>query len=84
MSYTHKSGTGTIFKNDTKTADTHPDYKGSVVTPDGVECWINLWVKRSTDKPPFFSVSIKPKVEQPKPLQPETVEAEVISDDLPF
>ena len=82
MSYEPKPGQGSIFKNDRKEKETHPDYKGSVVDLNGQPCWISLWVKRSEGKPPFFSVSLQAK--EPKPVEVETVEAEEVKDDLPF
>ena len=82
MSYELKPGQGSIFKNDRKEKDTHPDYKGSIVDLSGQPCWISLWVKRSEGKPPFFSVSIQAK--ETKPAEPEPIEAEVRQGDLPF
>jgi hypothetical protein len=34
MAYTMKPGQGSLFKNDRKESNNHPDYKGSVVGPD--------------------------------------------------
>ena len=78
MSYEMKPGQGSIFKNDKKTDEKHPDYKGSIMTPDGTECWISLWVKRIEGKAPFFSVSVQAKEQQSAPLPNET------PTDLPF
>jgi len=64
MSYEMKAGQGSIFKNDKKETDKHPDYKGSLITPDGVECWVSVWVKRPEGKQPFFSLSIQAKDQQ--------------------
>jgi len=85
MAYTHNPGSGSAFKNEMKVkGDKLPYYIGTVMTPDGTECWIDQWVEETKDGKPYLSIKIKPKVEQPKPLQPETGEAEVISDDLSF
>lgn len=35
----------TLFKNDRKEKETHADYRGSV-TIDGVDYWLNGWVKK--------------------------------------
>lgn len=83
MAFELKPGQGSIFKNDKKTEDKHPDYKGSCVTPDGQECWVSLWVKKSADKPSFFSMSIQPK-EQQAPLPPAPTPNRPDTDDLPF
>lgn len=55
---------GTLFKNDRKESANHPDYNGSCEI-DGVEYWVNAWVKESKkDGKKFFSMSYKPKEER--------------------
>ena len=76
MAYEMKPGQGSIFKNDKKTEDKHPDYKGSLMTPDGQECWVSVWVKRPEGKQPFFSLSIQAKDQQ-------AAHAAVVSPALP-
>ena len=52
---------GSLFKNDRKEQDTHPDYNGSI-NVGGNEYWLNAWVKESKkDGKKFFSLSVKPK-----------------------
>ena len=73
-----KNGQGSIFKNDHKTKDTHPEYRGKIKTPSGEELEISLWVKEGA-KGKFFSASIQPpyvKEEQPNDDRPDS--------DLPF
>ena len=84
MSYEPKPGQGSIFKNDKKEQEKHPDYKGSLVTPDGQECWVAMWVKRPEGKAPFFSVSLQLKEVKPAEPAPIVHEAVVVKDDLPF
>ena len=74
--YEQKPGQGSIFKNDKKETDKHPDYKGSLMTPDGHECWVSMWVKRPEGKQPYFSLSIQAKEKQ-------AVQASVVSPALP-
>ena len=85
MAYEQKPGQGSLFKNDKKTEDKHPDYKGSLMTPDGVECWVSAWVKRPEGRDPFMSMSIQVKEttptaagHTPTPATPEP------ADGLPF
>ena len=63
MAYTPKEGSGSLFKNDRKTTDNHPDYNGTIMV-NGKEHWLSAWVKEG-QKGKFFSVSIgqekKPK-----------------------
>lgn len=74
-----KNNTGAIFKNDNKTTDKHPEYKGKVLV-NNKEMEIALWIKTSAKGVKFFSVSFsEPFVKselQNKPLE--------INNDLPF
>ena len=61
MAYEQKPNTGSLFVNDKKTQENHPDRTGSF-NIDGVEYWINGWIKKGKDgKPPWLSISVKPK-----------------------
>lgn len=52
---------GSLFKNDRKELDTHPDYNGSI-NIEGKEYWINAWVKESKKNgKKFFGLSAKKK-----------------------
>ena len=44
MAYEVRDNTGTLFKNDRKELDTHPDYNGKALI-SGVEYWISAWIK---------------------------------------
>lgn len=75
-----KLNSGAIFKNDKKTADNHPDYRGKI-NVDGVNKDISLWVKTSANGIKYFSVSIKEEwVGNKTDVQAPQVE----NDDLPF
>lgn len=58
---------GSIWKNDKKEKDTHPDFTGSL-NVDGVEFWVSAWKRKegASPKAPALSMSIKPKDEQSK------------------
>lgn len=43
MAYETKPNTGSLFRNEKKTEDTHADYNGSAVI-DGVDYWVNAWI----------------------------------------
>lgn len=49
MAYEPKPNTGSIFRNEKKAKDTHPDYRG-LVNVDGTKWEISLWIKESKDK----------------------------------
>lgn len=55
--YKHKNGTGTLFYNEKKSSEKHPDMKGTLITPDGVEYRVSVW-KKSGMKGEFFSMAL--------------------------
>ena len=59
MAYEQRDNQGTLFKNDRKEKDTHPDYSGSCRI-DGADMWISCWLKEGA-KGKFFSLSFKRK-----------------------
>lgn len=69
MPYEQKPGELVIFKNDKKTADNQPDYKGRGLDLQGQPIEIALWVKQGKEQK-FFSARIEyPR--QTQPAQPE-------------
>lgn len=77
-----KENTGAIFKNDKKTSDKAPDYKGKI-NVDGVDKDIALWLRESKNGVKYFSVKIEePFKKSETPLQ-ESADPKY-SNDLPF
>ena len=76
-----KNNTGAIFKNDKKTNEKQPDYRGKV-NVNGKEMEIALWLKESSKGTKYFSCSFsEPYVkETPKQVHTQIIE----KDDLPF
>lgn len=62
MAFEQKDNTGSLFKNDRKEKETHPDYKGTVRI-GGVEYWQSAWVKDVNGRK-YFSQSFTPKEQQ--------------------
>lgn len=52
-----KLNSGAIFKNDKRTKDTQPEYRGTI-NVDGVEKEISLWIKVSAKGTSYFSAAI--------------------------
>lgn len=61
MSYEQKPNTGSLFKNDRKETDSHPDYKGSALVDGLGECWLDAWVNTAKDGSKYMSLKFKPK-----------------------
>ena len=80
---------GSIWKNDKKETEKHPDFTGSL-NVGGVEFWVSAWKRRegAAAKAPALTFQIKPKDEQTKPVQrPKGVTMtshEDMDDEIPF
>ncbi len=76
---------GSIWKNDDKQSDTHPDFKGSL-NVNGQEFWVSAW-KRKPDanpKAPALSFSIKVKEQQGAAPAPAADTGGGFDDSIPF
>jgi uncharacterized protein (DUF736 family) len=76
-----KNNSGAIFKNDKRTAETHPHYKGKVMV-NNEEMEIALWLKESKSGTKYFSAQFTPPYKRaelaPTPIAPAE------DDDVPF
>jgi uncharacterized protein (DUF736 family) len=77
-----KNNTGAIFKNDKKTAETHPDYKGKV-NVNGKDMEVALWLKESKAGTKYFSATFQEPYVKPV-LSAPAVPFPLEDDDLPF
>jgi hypothetical protein len=78
MAYEAKPNSGTLFKNDRKQTEKHPDYTGSWKDANGKEWQLAAWVKQGA-KGSFMSLSASEKRESTT-----TTQASTTSVDLPF
>lgn len=84
MSNFDPTNRGVLFKNDRKTQDNHPDYKGSL-NIDGVEYWQAAWLKKSKDGKTFMSFSYELKDEASAPRKEQSQQGvEPFGDEIPF
>jgi len=81
---------GSIWKNEKKEKDTHPDFTGSL-NVNGVEYWVSAWKRKegAAAKAPALSFSIKPKDEQPQSQHVDKTRAgasrnQDMDDEIPF
>jgi len=74
-----KNNSGAIFKNDKKTSENQPDYKGKV-NVNGADMEVALWLKESKAGTKYFGATFQEPYVKP--------EARVVTDeqddDLPF
>ena len=75
----NKTNTGAIFKNDKKTNEKQPDYRGKV-NVNGKEMEVALWVKQGKNGSFFSAAFSEPHV---APVSNEPI-ASNIDNDLPF
>ena len=75
------SNRGSLFKNDKKTTEQMPDYKGQI-NVNGEEFWINAWLKTSKQGTKFMSLSVTPKDRQVSEPTRKTIAD--MPDDIPF
>ncbi len=60
MAFEPKPNTGSLFKNERKTTDSHPDYTGSALV-DGVSYWQDAWINKDKNGKTYMSLKFKPK-----------------------
>lgn len=85
MAYEPKDGSGSLFKNDRKESDNHPDYKGQLMV-GGVQYWLSAWIKETDEGKKWMSIATTPKDAQ-KPAQQARRTSRNdgdVDDDLPF
>ena len=78
-----KEGQFTLFKNDRKTKETHPDYTGEIKVR-GEIMWMSAWIKEGK-RGKFMSGAIKRKDDQ-RQTQSEAPRSDFqdFKDDIPF
>ena len=71
MAYEMRPGSGSLFKNDKKTEDRHPNLKGKIMLPNGEVRWMSAWTKKTAAGESWLSLSVGDLVQgvdQPKPV----------------
>jgi hypothetical protein len=71
MAYEMRPGSGSLFKNDKKTEDRHPNLKGKIMLPNGEVRWVSAWTKKTAAGDSWLSLSVGDLVQgvdQPKPV----------------
>ena len=58
--YQQRDNSGSLFVNEKKEQDNHPDRTGTIMV-DGKEYWLNGWLKKTKEGATWMSLSVKPK-----------------------
>lgn len=81
---------GSIWKNDRKEKEEHPDFTGTL-NVDGTEYWVSAWRRKedASEKAPALTFSVRPKEakrEQPRQAssQPRVAQRSDMDDEIPF
>lgn len=92
MAYEMRAGSGSAFKNDKKTEDWHPAYKGKVMLPDGSVHWLDVSPKKTKAGDTWLAVKIGNPVQQQGSVPPLDAHNQAkgnayvteADDDIPF
>jgi hypothetical protein len=66
LAYEQRDNSGSVFKNERKEKETHPDRTGTAMI-DGVAYYVSGWIKQGS-KGQFLSLAFKRKDEQPRSI----------------
>lgn len=89
MAYEQKDNSGSLFKNDRKETDSHPDYKGSALL-GGVDHWLDAWINTDRNGNKYMALKFKPKdsahrvAEVASSLPATNAPAAATTDSIPF
>lgn len=84
MAYEMKDFSGSLFKNERKEKETHPNATGTALI-NGVEYWVSAWTKKDKNGNNWQSLAFKPK-DQPGTMQAKNTKNKMATDDdqIPF
>jgi hypothetical protein len=58
MAYEMRAGSGSVFANERKTSEKHPDMTGKIMLPNGEVRWLSIWNKSTGAGKPWLSISV--------------------------
>jgi uncharacterized protein (DUF736 family) len=82
MAFEQRDNSGSLFKNEKKEQENHPDYNGTCMV-DGEMYYMNAWLKKSQSGKTFMSFAFKPKEEKQEDRKPAP-QRRGGGDDAPF
>ena len=79
-----KQNKGAIFKNENKSNEKHPDYRGKI-NWGGTEIEVSMWVNKSKEGKSYFSVRLQEPYKKMENTSDKMRNAPLeLDDDLPF
>lgn len=82
MSDYDNNNRGSIWKNEDRKSDTHPQFKGSAEV-NGVEYWVSGWLRKAGANPKAPAMSLSFTAKEPKPAQAQANDFDS-GEDIPF
>ena len=79
--YQQKPGSWNLFRNNKKTADNQPDYRGTITLEDGTVLELSAWLKEGKNGK-FFSGTVRQPYQKPAESAPPPPPA--AEEDCPF
>lgn len=80
MPYETRPNTGSLWENKKKRPDSNDADRTGSINVDGVDYWINGWLKRTKTGERFLSLSVKPKQKRDSDDPPEPKQQPLPSD----
>lgn len=83
-------GRGSIWKNEKKLTDNHPDFTGTYTDEAGIEFWVSAWKRKpdAKEKAPALTFAMqlkqKPEATPNKAPQGQDNQDQEFDDDIPF
>jgi hypothetical protein len=84
MSDFDNTNRGSIWANDNRKTENHPDFTGSL-NVDGTEYWVSAWKRKEGANPKSPALSFSINIKEPKQEQAQkTTETDSFDDTIPF
>ena len=86
MAYEMHDNEGSLFRNDKKDTDKHPDYKGQAMI-GGVEYWVSAWINETKTGTKYMKFKYQAKDDarkEPIPRAEHDKNARALDDEIPF
>ena len=74
---------GSIWKNEKKLTDTHPDFTGAL-NVEGVEYWVSAWKRKPDASPNAPALSFSIKLKEPRQAVQQVAVDVDLNDEIPF